>query len=121
MILKNYLILAFIAFLAIILGLLRYYYNKANQLEIENEKQKEQIQMLESSYSKISEINNKIIKTNNNLLKEQKILSDKLSKFELQANKISSKHPKLLEKKINNASNEVNKCLENISKNLPCD
>ena len=57
----------------------------------------------------------------NTLQKEQKTLLNKLSKFEIQANKISSKHPKMLEKRINNASNEVNKCLENISKNLPCD
>ena len=109
---KYYIIIVFLVLLIAI----QYLYSKCQRLTEENTLQKEQIEMLELSNKQIADINTKI-----QLQKEQKTLLNKLSKFEIQANKISSKHPKMLEKRINNASNEVNKCLENISKNLPCD
>jgi len=114
---KYYIIIVFL----ILLIAIQYLYSKCQRLTEENTLQKEQIEMLELSNKQIADINIKIQKTNSKLQKEQKTLLNKLSKFEIQANKISSKHPKMLEKRINNASNEVNKCLENISKNLPCD
>lgn len=67
----------------------------------------------------ITQYNKELAQTINNYKIESQDLQGKLSKFELKANKIS-KHPKMLENRINKGTQEVNHCFEQISKGEEC-
>lgn len=68
---------------------------------------------------RITQYNKELAQTINNYKIESQDLQGKLSKFELKVNKIS-KHPKMLENRINKGTQEVNHCFEQISKGEEC-
>ena len=99
---------------------LKYYVTRSSELSDELTIKTQELNDMKAAFVKLQDINQMFKKTNDELMYEQSKLQTKLSKFEFRINSIAGKHPKMLENAINKASNDVNTCLENISKDIPC-
>ena len=128
MIIKKY-IYTFIGFL--FLGMaLSIYFLWNNNCSLREEKVKIELELSETQIklnnvinikNKIQEYNIELAKTVDTYRLKTQDLQSKLSKFELKANSISQKHPKLLSNAINKATKDVNECFEKISKGMECE
>lgn len=96
---------------------------KSKNEEIERDLviEQEKNNILIKDINRIKKINLTFEEQNNKLRSETLDLNNKLYKLNDKMNRIALKHPQLLGKTITNASNKVNKCLENISKDLKCE
>lgn len=97
------------------------------ELEAENFMLKEKleeselyIKNLKSDYNAITTYNAELQKTANDLRLKQQALQAKLQKLNVGFDEMVKKHPKLVEKAINNGQVKTNDCFESLSKHEEC-
>ena len=96
-----------------------YLRNENEELTIKNTKLSEDLKQTKIDIEDIKKINTNLYNNNIKLKNESSDLNKKLSKLS-NIDKIAQKHPKMLENILTNASKEVNRCFENITRGEEC-
>lgn len=96
-----------------------YLRNENEELTIKNTKLNEDLKQTKIDIEDIKKININLYNNNIKLKNESSDLNKKLSKLS-NIDKIAQKHPKMLGNILTNASKEVNRCFENITRGEEC-
>jgi predicted nucleic acid-binding Zn-ribbon protein len=95
--------------------------NANKNLEKELERARGEILLAKTSLTKSQQQAKDLSKTVNDERLKIQDLQSRLSKLERVSDKAFSKHPKLIENAVNNATEKVNNCFEILSKGGECD